>query len=571
MLDLAIRGGEVVDGTGAPRRRADVGINDGRIVQLGAVDEAREDIDASGLLVSPGFIDVHSHVDAQVFWDPALTPYCLHGTTSTFAGNCGFTLAPWDDSSADYLVRMLSVVEGMPLEALQAGVPGDWRSTDEYLRRIDGTAAINVGFMVGHSALRRVVMGEECLDRAATSDEVAAMQRLLADGLAAGGLGFSSSWGIAHYDAEGKPVPSRAANRDEIVALAGVCRSFDGTSLEFIPNGIHPFNDDELELLTAMSHDAGRPLNWNVLRITAQNGDHVAGMLRAGPHARERDARIVALNMPIPTRARFTFRTGFALDFLPDWKPLFELPHDERLRALRDPAMRHKLDAGAKRATGQLADNGEWGARIITQTFREDLKRYEGRVVADIAAEEGKDVFDALLDIVCADNLDTTFSRIPVPPSTADWQAAVDAWRSGHALIGASDAGAHLDFTVNYDYQVFILQHAVRELGILGVEEAVHLMTDVPARLYGLRDRGCISEGAFADVVLFDESTVGCGHIETRHDLPAGAARLYTEPVGIARVLVNGRTIVDDGKATGEHPGRVLRSGIDTYTAPLAP
>src|SRR5439155_5391338 len=283
MLDMAIRGGELVDGTGAPRRRADVGILDGRIVAVGDVEAAREEVDASGLIVCPGFIDVHSHVDAQICWDPALTPYCLHGTTTTFAGNCGFTLAPWDDDSADYLVRMLSVVEGMPLEALRAGVPGDWKSTGDYLDRVDGTAAINVGFMVGHSALRRVVMGEESVERAATAEEVAAMQRLLRDGLAAGGLGFSSSWGIAHYDAEGIPVPSRSATSEELVALAGVCRSFDGTSLEFIPNGIHPFNDDELELLAGMSAAASRPLNWNVLRINGQNGEHVRGMLRAGP------------------------------------------------------------------------------------------------------------------------------------------------------------------------------------------------------------------------------------------------------------------------------------------------
>jgi len=318
-----------------------------------------------------------------------------------------------------------------------------------------------------------------------------------------------------------------------------------------------------------MSGAASRPLNWNVLRINANNRDHVAGMLRAGPYARDHGGRIVALNMPIPTRARYSFRTCFSLDFLPDWKPLFELDHDERLRVLRDPGMRRKLDAGAKRAGGQIADMGDWGARLITQTFHGDLKRYQGRVVADIARDEGKDVFDALLDSVCADDLDTTFSRIPVPPSVDDWQAAVEAWRSGNALIGASDAAAHLDFTVNYDYQVFILEHAVRGLGILELEEAVHLMTDVPARLYGLRDRGRLSEGMYADIVVFDESTVGCGHIETRHDLPAGAARLYTEPVGISRVVVNGTTIVNDGKATGEHPGRVLRSGIDTYTPSL--
>lgn len=574
MLDVAIRGGEVVDGTGGARRRADVGIAGGRIVAVGApgeVDEAKEEIDAGGLIVAPGFVDVHAHVDAQVFWDGALTPYSLHGVTSMFAGNCGFTLAPLGDDGGDYLVRMLSVVEGMPLEALRAGVECSWRTTAEYLDRIDGTTALNVGFMVGHSALRHVVMGDDALCREAKPEEVAAMQQLLADGLAAGGLGFSSSWGITHVDAEGVPVPSRHASAEELLALAGVCASYPGTSIEFIPPGVEIFTPDELELLAGLSRAGRCPLNWNVLRVTEHNRDFVAGQLAAGDYASSHGARVVALNMPIPFRSRFSFRTGFALDPLPGWAPLFALPPDRRLAALRDPQWRARLDAGARSAPGQLRVNiADWGNRVISEVADPALRRYEGRVVADIAADEGKTPFEALLDIVCADGLRTTFARLPATPTASDWAWMRDAWRSGRAVIGASDAGAHLDFSANYDYQVYVLAHAVRDHQVVGLEEAVHFLTEVPARLYGLRDRGTIAVGSHADVVLFDEGTVGPGEIRTRYDLPAGAGRLYVEPTGIDRVLVAGATVTAGGAPTGALAGRVLRSGTDTAAASLA-
>jgi len=571
MLDVAIRGGEVIDGTGAPRRRADVGIARGRIAEVGHVGDAREDLDASGLVVAPGFVDVHAHVDAQVFWDQALTPYSLHGVTSMFAGNCGFTLAPLGDDEGDYLMRMLAVVEGMPLESLQAGVPCDWHTTEEFLDRIDGTTAVNVGFMVGHSALRRLVMGDDAVRRAAETHEVKAMAQLLAQGLRAGGIGFSSSWGVTHVDADGAPVPSRWATAEELRALAVVCSSFPGTSLEFIPPAINVFTEDELELLTGMSTGARRPLNWNVLRVEERNRDFVAGVLSAGDYAAARGGKVVALNMPVPLRSRFTFRTGFALDALPGWSPLFALPIGERLLALRDPAWRARLEEGARRAPGQLATNlADWSSRVICEVADPALRRYEGRVVGDIASEEGKTPFDALLDVVCADGLQTTFTRVSSEPTASDWGAMVDAWRSGRAVIGASDAGAHLDFSANFDYHVYVLAHAVREHQALPLEEAVHYLTEVPASLYGLRDRGTIALGSYADVVLFDEAAVGPGPIHTRHDLPAGAARLYAEPTGIARVLVSGTPIVVDGKVTGDRPGRVLRSGVDTETPSMS-
>jgi N-acyl-D-aspartate/D-glutamate deacylase len=569
MLDLAIRGAEVVDGTGGPRRRADVGVRDGRIVSVGEVGESRRTVEADGCIVAPGFCDVHTHFDAQVFWDGALTPSSQHGVTTVMAGNCGFTLAPMAPDAADYLVRMLAVVEGMPLDALRAGVPLDWASTADYLDRIEGTLAVNSGFMVGHSAMRRVVMGPAATERAARPEELDTMVRLLRDGLEAGGMGFSSSWGVAHRDGDGAPVPSRSAPVEELLALSAVCREFAGTSLEFLPPRVDTFDEDLRDLVTALSRAAGRPLNWNVMRATSGSTAASANLLAAGQYARDHEAAVVALTMPIPSRARFSFGTGFVLDILPDWAPVMALPPAERLAALGRPEVRRRLHDGAASAPGPLGEIAQWGARVISQTFDPDLAGYQGRLVADIAREEGKDPLDALLDIACADGLRTTFTRVQPEPTREDWEAAVAVWRDPGAVIGASDAGAHLDFTAYFDYPVYVLEHAVRQHGVLGLEEAVHLLTEVPARLYGLVDRGRIVEGGWADLVVFDESTVGPGTLETRFDLPAGAGRLYAEPEGVHHVVVNGEPIVLDGRLTGARPGRVLRSGRDSRTPDL--
>ncbi len=243
MYDVVIRNGLIVDGTGRPGRIADLAIAGGRIAKIGEVTEAGvEEIDANGHVVSPGFIDIHTHYDAQAFWDSTLSPSPLHGVTTVIGGNCGFTIAPLvagdgpvDPKDADYLMRMLARVEGMPLESLQQGLPWDWRTTEEYFDRLDGTLMPNAGFLIGHSALRRVVMHEDATSREATTEEIAEMQRLLRAGLAAGGMGFSSTWSTSHNDHTGVPVPSRHASRDELVALCSVVREFPGTTLEFIP------------------------------------------------------------------------------------------------------------------------------------------------------------------------------------------------------------------------------------------------------------------------------------------------------------------------------------------------
>ena len=572
MLDVTIRGGEVVDGTGSAPRRADIGIKGDRIVQIGSVtDDAVTTIDATGKAVTPGFVDVHTHFDAQVFWDGALTPSPLHGVTTALAGNCGFTIAPLSDDPADgdYLMRMLARVEGMPLESLREGVPWSWKTTGEYLDAIEGRLGINAGFMVGHSAIRRIVMGAESSEREATPDELAAMQALLRDGLEAGGLGFSSSWARTHNDADGHMVPSRYASREEIVELCRVVGEFPGTSLEFIPS-VGPFAPWAVDLMADMSAVSGRQLNWNVMSVSAANLTECQEKLKAGDVARNRGGKVVALTVPMNFGVRLSFASGFVLDAMPEWESVMLLPRAEKLAVFRDPAQRARLEELAQSPSNPLRAVANWGAKVIFDVVSPDNEQYRGRLVGDIAEEQGRPAWDVLCDIALADELNTSFGSLPMVESDEDWKARLEVWRDGRAVIGASDAGAHLDLLASFNYATELLGKAVRQRRLLPLEEAIHLLTDVQARLYGITGRGRLAEGWFADVVVLDPTTMGSREVGMRFDLPGGAGRLYAEATGIDHVLVNGRPIVTGGVLTDQRAGTLLRSGRDTETAPLS-
>ena len=292
MLDYVIRAGTVLDGTGAPGRRADVGVRDGSIVAVGAVDErGAQELDADGLMVAPGIVDPHTHYDAQLFWDPSASPSNLHGVTSVIGGNCGFTLAPLDAADADYLRHMMAKVEGMPLAALENGVPWDWSSFAEYLSRLEGNLGVNAGFLVGHCALRRKVMGAERGAEVATDGDIGAMRALLGESLAAGGLGFSSSQSRTHSDGDGNPISSRYADRREMLAFCEEVRAHEGTTLEYITNGcLDAFSDEEIDLMVSMSATAQRPLNWNVLTVDSRAPEKTARQLEASTRASEASA-----------------------------------------------------------------------------------------------------------------------------------------------------------------------------------------------------------------------------------------------------------------------------------------
>jgi N-acyl-D-aspartate/D-glutamate deacylase len=566
MLDVVITGGTVIDGTGAAGVQADIGIRDGKIVEIGDINEsASRRIDASDQVVAPGFIDIHTHYDAQAFWDTSLSPSPLHGVTTVMGGNCGFTIAPLTGEDGDYLMRMLARVEGMPLESLQQGVPWDWTSTAEYLDRLDGTLMPNAGFLVGHSAIRRVVMKEAATEREATADELEQMKRLLRDGLAAGGMGFSSTWSTSHNDHTGVPVPSRHASRDEVIALCSVVKEFPGTTLEFIPQ-VGPFSDATFELMADMSVAANRPLNWNLLAVQAQNWEHVQHQLSGGDIAEAKGGRVLALTLPDTFRLRLNLRSGFVLDILPGWDKLMALPPAEKLAMLRDPAGRKHMNDLAQSPTTNLKSLANWTTYTLLETFSAQWKPYEGKTLGEIGTMLGKEPWDVLCDISIDDDLNTVIASMDTGQTDASWEKRVEVWRDPRAIVGASDAGAHLDMIDSFSYATTLIARTTVDRSLLPLEEAVHYLTGSPAALYGLKGRGVLAAGNAADIVVFDPTRIGPGEVFTKFDLPGGAGRVYGEANGIANVLVNGVECVAGGELLDARPGTLLRSGRDTDT-----
>ena len=562
MFDLVIRNGTVIDGTGIPGRVADVAISEGRIVAVGEVTEQGEnEIDASGLIVAPGFVDVHTHFDAQVFWDTTLSPSPLHGVTTVISGNCGFTIAPLEAEHGDYMMEMLARVEGMPLTSLQEGVPWNWRTFGEYLDAIDGTLMPNAGFLVGHSAIRRTVMGERSVGEFASEGELQSMKELLAESISAGGLGFSSSWAKTHNDADGEAVPSRHASETELIELCSVLRDSDAVALEFIPT-IERFDNEVYQLLTDMSVAADKPLNWNVIFVNARQADLIEEKLQASDYAARQGGRVIALTAPMPAVSRLCFESGFLLDTLHGWTEPMALPPEEKLALLSDPERRKALDEDAQRPSA-FRGIARWERLTVGEVTKESLKHLEGRTIGEIADETGKSAWDTLCEIVVEDDLKTGL----YPPAAGDndesWALRQALWNDDRCLIGASDAGAHLDFLATFNYSTYLLA-AARDRSLLSLESAVNKLTDVPARLYGLKERGRVEEGWWADLVVFDAAEVAPAEVEVREDLPGGAWRLYSEAVGVHHVFINGEHAVRDGGFTDARPGTLLRSGRDT-------
>ena len=562
----------MVDGTGAPGRQASVGVRDGRVVLVDerADEPAARTIDAEGFVVAPGFIDLHTHYDAQLFYDPALSPSPLHGVTTVVGGNCGLTLAPVAPRDESWLLRLLARVESIPVEALEAGLSFRWRTFAEFLDAVGQAGpAANIGFLVGHSAVRRAVMGEEASSRAARDDELSAMQQLLSACISAGGMGFSTANPATQLDGDGRPTPPNFATRDEFVALAAVCGAHEGTSIEFIPDSfIRGFSDDDVELMAAMSAAADRHLNWNTPLINRNDPTLYKRQLHASDVAASRGGRVVPMFNPQNLQIQHDFDPGYVFRALPGWGWLFELDVAARTDALRDPARRRQLEEAAAAPTAGLAVVvRNWATYRVNDVRGPDGRSLSGRRVVDLAAEWGMSPFDAMVEAAVRCGLQVGFVR-PQYPEADDWlwNARLEVLTDPRVVLQASDAGAHLDMMAGANFPTRCFAELVRERGVFTVEELVRRFTSVPADLYGLVGRGRVVEGAWADLVVFDPATVGATPLETVHDLPAGSARLTTGSVGVAHVLVAGRPVVSDGRYTGDGPGRVLRSGRDTVT-----
>ncbi|HZS69109.1 MAG TPA: amidohydrolase family protein [Burkholderiales bacterium] len=556
MLDLLIRNGALVDGTGAPSRRADLGIAGGRIATVGEVtDSAKRTIDASDLVVAPGFIDPHTHYDAQICWDGALTPSSWHGVTSVVMGNCGVGIAPCRPAAREIAMRDLVNVEAIPFEVLNAGITWDWETFPQYM---DAAArrkpALNLAFLAPLTPLRHYVMGEASLERAATADEMRAIARLLAQAMDAGAFGFSSTLLNQHLGYQGRPLACRNASRDELRTYCNVLRERRKGAIEFaMTRQIGVMDDAELELLDFMLEESRRPITF----IAMFDRDDIPEALRT---SLAKSAPLIARGArpqtsPLPLTREINMRNPFSFAGFPSWKRAFQDKSKEAQAAVyRDPAFRAAFREDLKRP----ASFGNWERITVHEVRSPKLKHLEGKTVAEIAAERGVDGVDALLDITLADELDNEFT---MQSFNTRVDRMTEILRNKDMLLGLGDGGAHLDMLCDSGYPSYVLGTWVRERGALTLEEAVRRMTSDPADFFGIRDRGRLKPGMAADLAIFDPGRVASvGRPERRYDLPGGAKRMVMRSQGIEYTIVNGAVTWERGALTGAAAGEVLRS-----------
>ena len=554
---LVVRGGTVVDGTGMPAFTADIEVTDGRITRIGRIDagDARV-IDADGLVVAPGFIDLHTHYDAQLHFEPTASPSSWHGVTTVAIGNCGFSLAPSKPEDVAWMAKMLSRVEGMSEDALLAGVTYRGGPMREFLANLDGKVGVNVLAYAGHCAIRRWVMGEAASERAANNAEIAQMVTLLEEALDDGAIGLSTSQLDIHVDHEGRPVPCNFATRVEMEALAATLATRSTGAISFFPRTFVPgLNDDDAELVEAMSQLSGKPVHGNVLGYfhAAPNGWRrnldVAESLAA------RGLRYYPMLVLNPKGVHFALDSTFIFDEYPTWRATLTLPLDERAAKLSSPEVRAILRAELTDPTIVSLSFG-WDEIEVIWTASDALRRYQGRNIAAIAAEQRTDPLDAMLDLAVADGLRTNFAIRR--KTSADERAVIDQLVAHPLLMpGSSDGGAHLLTFCGADYTTRLIADHVPDR--LSIEQAVARLSFAPATSLGLVDRGLVRLGMAGDLVIFDPPRVAVGAVEMRHDFPTGAARLVFGAEGYKATIVNGRPIVLDGETTGEMSGQVIR------------
>ena len=555
--DLLITNGFLVDGSGLPGYYGDLAVADGKIVAMGKLDgSAVETIDARGLVVAPGFIDVHTHYDAQLFWDPFATPSSWHGFTSVFMTNCGFGLAPCKPEDREYITRMLGKVEAMPLESLKAGVPWNWESYGEYLDALDRRLGVNVMALAPHSTIRYNVMGEAACERQATPEEIAAMQAVVKDCLNAGAFGFSSSYGPVHFDGNGKPVPSRFASQDETVALASTLRNFQRGTVCVIPPGIPQIGPADMDYMTRLSRDSGRPVLWNLLAQTWAAPEHWRQVLTWTAEAFQAGARVHPLALCERFDLTFSLR-GAVFEDLPAWRAASQGPRSQKIANFSDPAVRAAMqrdldDPAPKVFSKRMQD-------VFVRTVQlDELKQFVGKNMVEVGQQLGKTPLEAMLDIALAENLETQF--LIKGFQNGDEEAVQGLTTNPYVLTGGSDGGAHIAFLCQVTYSSHLLDHWVRQKKVLSLEQAVRKLTFDPATLLGIPNRGLLKNGLAADLTIFDPDTVHAQEKEFVRDFPGNASRLVAKADGYRYTVVNGQLLMRDGEPTGAYPGRVLRS-----------
>jgi len=565
-LDLVIKNGWVVDGSGLPRYRADVGVARGRIVTIGRVREsAREVLDADGLVVAPGFVDGHTHMDAQVFWDPLGTCSSWHGVTTVVMGNCGFTLAPCARADRHLVVRNLERAEDIAAEAMDAGIDWTWTTFRQFLDAVESLPkGINYAGYLGHSALRTYVMGERAFEKAAGEDDLVAMERELRDGLSAGAIGFTTSRSPSHETPDRRPVASRLATWAEVRRLVGVMGEMNAGIFELAGEAVGRTADDLDGLreyhgrLRDLAVETGRPVTWGLFSRREAPGiwreyltllDETAaagGRMFAQVHSR-------ALSVVL------SFRTNLPFDRLPVWRELRALPLDEQKRRLRDPDLRQRLVQAARERDERRAIGAEARSGSYEWIFVMDTVEGPHRSLAEIAQERGVDPVEALIDLALEKDLERFFLQ---PIANENQEHALELIKHPRTVVTFSDSGAHVSQIMDASLQTHLLSHWVRAKQALTLEQAVRMLSFDNATAWGFSDRGLIREGFAADLVVFDPDAVGPEMPDVVSDLPAGARRLVQRARGISATVVNGEVLLRDGKHTGALPGRLLRGPL---------
>jgi N-acyl-D-amino-acid deacylase len=562
-FDLLIKNGRIIDGSGRPAFHGDVAVAGGTIVGLGRLDgPARRVIEADGRVVAPGFVDNHCHYDAQVLWDPLCTFSCHHGATTVIIGNCSLALAPVRAHEREKLAGMLSYVEAIPMDVLQAGVPWTWETFPEYMGAIGQRLGVNVGTLIGHSAVRLYAMGKECSERAATEAEVEVMRRVVREALEAGALGLSITRNMNHFDILGTRIPAACAPESELFALADVLREA-GTGVIQCGGGTNPELKDRL--LSRISQACGRPVMYNTLLEQARQPGRWRTHLAHVEETARQGIRAIPLCNPGSVVNRFTMKNCQVFRSMPTWLPILQSSDAEKLAAYRDPGTRAKLRAEVEAPlTPDSTFSKRWDLMIVDEPKLAKNRALRGRNIAEIATAQGQDPLDVFLDLAVEEELDTTFSLGEI---NMDTEAVAQILSSPYAVVGLSDGGAHVQFHSNVSNPTRLLGYWVREKGIMSLELAVRRLTFDSATAFGIYDRGLLQPGMAADLVVFDPDTVRPVAEDVVHDFPSNGWRMRELAEGIHYTVVNGEVLLEKGTHTGSHPGRVLHNARATTLA----
>ncbi|MDH3445443.1 MAG: amidohydrolase family protein [Deltaproteobacteria bacterium] len=566
-FDLIIKGAKIYDGSGLPSRMGDVAVNVDRIAEVGRVNgSARRVVDADGLAVAPGFIDFHTHMDAQLLWDPLATSSCFHGVTTLIPGNCGLSLAPCRPQDRDNVIGSFVRVEAMPSRVLREAVKWEWTTFPEYLARLRQRLGVNVAALMGHCALRQFVMGEESSERAATPDEIQQMKDILREGLRAGAIGFSTNQNRRHMREDGRPIPSRLATDEEILDLASVLGEVNHGSMQISRGtlGVNRPAEDDVALFHRLAETSGRPVIWQSIAHRMNAPDLWKRLLALAQDSLARGAPSYPLCNARLFNGRFTLKNAQTFDELPTWKQVMFMPVEQRADLFQDPELRRKLRFEAVEDTRSVNFSRRWDQIFLIKAELSKHRVFEGKHLVEIARTLNKDVIDTFLDIALEEKLATMFQN----SGARDETATAEILKSPITLVGQSDAGAHLIYHAGYGYATRFLGHWIREHKIMSLEEGIRKLTFMVASLFGLDDRGLIRKGMAADLVLFNPETVRECEPEMVADLPGGEKRLTQRAIGVKMTIVNGKVLVEDGEHTGDYPGRVLGNGASDQ--PLA-